>query len=67
MYLFWSRGYGATTLDDLQEALGLQRGSLYSYFKSKEALFRETLELYQKEIVQARRERVLAAPSARKG
>ena len=67
MQLFWSRGYGATTLDDLQEVTGLQRGSLYSYFQTKENLFREALELYQKEIVTARRERVRKAPSAKQG
>src|SRR5258708_193515 len=67
MKLFWSRGYSATTLDDIQAAVGLQRGSLYSYFKNKENLFREALELYQKEVVQERRERVRNAPSAKMG
>lgn len=64
---FWARGYSATTLDDLQQALGLQRGSIYAHFKSKENLFHEALALYQEEIVAQRRRLVRSAPSAKKG
>ncbi len=67
MTLFWSQGYSATTLDQIQEAVGLQRGSLYSYFESKEKLFHEALELYQEEIVSKRKDLVRNAPSAKEG
>ncbi len=67
MNLFWARGFNATTLDEIQEATGLQRGSLYAHFKSKESLFREALELYQIEVVAERRKLVQNAPSAIKG
>jgi AcrR family transcriptional regulator len=37
-HLFAQRGYHATSIDDLSTATGLQRGGLYHYIGSKEAL-----------------------------
>ena len=49
MELFWSLGYEGTTLADLQKAMGgITAPSFYSAFGSKEALFREAVELYKK-------------------
>jgi AcrR family transcriptional regulator len=36
---FWAKGYAGTTLDDLTEAMGINRPSLYRVFGNKEALF----------------------------
>ncbi|WP_226622467.1 TetR/AcrR family transcriptional regulator [Alloyangia pacifica] len=44
--LFWSKGYHATSLKDLELALDMRPGSIYAAFGSKEALFSETLALY---------------------
>jgi len=44
--LFWKKGYHATSLKDLEEALALNPGSIYSAFGSKEGLFTEALEVY---------------------
>src|SRR6185503_5597935 len=58
---FWKKGYSATTLDDLSEATGMNRPSLYGAFGDKRALYLATLERY----VVANREamdRELAAP-----
>lgn len=44
--LFWKRGYHATSLKDLEQALGLHPGSIYAAFGSKDALFTEALERY---------------------
>lgn len=41
--LFRSRGYEATSIDDVMAAAGLTRGAFYAHFASKEALFREVL------------------------
>ena len=46
MTLFWVKGYSATSLKDLEQALQMRPGSIYAAFHSKEALFRATLDLY---------------------
>jgi AcrR family transcriptional regulator len=48
MELFWAQGYEGTTLADLQKAMGgITAPSFYAAFGSKEALFRESVELYK--------------------
>jgi TetR/AcrR family transcriptional regulator, transcriptional repressor for nem operon len=42
--LFAERGYEGTSIDDLVQALGIHRGSLYSTFGSKRALYLRVLE-----------------------
>jgi AcrR family transcriptional regulator len=47
--LFWARGYEGVRLADLQEAMGgIAAPSFYAAFGSKEALFREIVELYRR-------------------
>jgi TetR/AcrR family transcriptional regulator, transcriptional repressor for nem operon len=43
---FWSRGYTATSVDDLTAATGLGKGSLYGAFGDKHALFLRALDDY---------------------
>jgi TetR/AcrR family transcriptional repressor of nem operon len=47
MLVFWRKGYGATTPQDLVEALGIGKGSLYHAFGSKHALFEQALRRYR--------------------
>ena len=42
--LFKEKGYHNTSMRDLADALGMQKGSLYYYIDSKEELLRELLE-----------------------
>jgi AcrR family transcriptional regulator len=42
--LFKEKGYHNTSMQDLADALGLQKGSLYYYIESKEELLRQLLE-----------------------
>ena len=44
--VFWKRGYHATSLKDLEKALGLHPGSIYAAFGSKDALYVEALDRY---------------------
>ena len=46
MNTFWSQGYGATSIEDLAEATGLSRSSLYSEYGSKRALFSASVNHY---------------------
>lgn len=47
--LFWSRGYAATSIQDLVDELGLQRGSLYAAFGDKHRFYLEAVALYARE------------------
>jgi AcrR family transcriptional regulator len=47
--VFWVKGYEAASLNDLTEAMGITRPSLYAAFGNKEALFRKALDLYERE------------------
>lgn len=44
--VFWHKGYRQTSIQDLVDATGLQRGSLYAAFGNKSALFRRALTHY---------------------
>jgi len=48
MSLFWRKGYHATSLKDLEAALAMKPGSIYAAFRSKEALFLDSLDRYFK-------------------
>ncbi|MDH4984607.1 TetR/AcrR family transcriptional regulator [Aminobacter anthyllidis] len=46
MRVFWKKGYDGASLTDLTTAMGISSPSLYAAFGSKEALFREAVDLY---------------------
>ena len=47
MEVFWQRGYGATSMQDLAQATGILRGSLYNAYGDKQALFLLAYARYQ--------------------
>ncbi|WP_145830104.1 TetR/AcrR family transcriptional regulator [Streptomyces sp. T12] len=61
MEVFWRKGYARTTPQDLVEALGLGKGSLYNAFGSKRALFELALRRYRDSQVMALIEMLEAA------
>ena len=46
---FWKAGFAGTSLDDLSEATGMNRPSLYAAFGDKRDLYLKTLEYYREE------------------
>ena len=46
LQLFWAKGYEATSLDEICDATGLSRSSLYGAFGDKRALLLRSLERY---------------------
>ena len=44
---FWLEGYEATSAEDLVQAMGINRGSLYATFGSKAELYGRALERYR--------------------
>ncbi|MFD5466301.1 TetR/AcrR family transcriptional regulator [Kitasatospora sp. NPDC127059] len=47
MNTFWTKGYTATSTDDLAESTGMLRGSLYNAFGGKRQLFELALRRYR--------------------
>jgi len=50
MTLFWSRGYEATSIQDLVEATGINRGSIYGTFGDKKRLFLAVIDHYGEKV-----------------
>lgn len=65
MQLFWCRGYEATSIQDLVEHMGINRGSLYDTFGDKAALFGAALERYE-ELMGAQIRATLSQPGSAK-
>ena len=67
MDLFWEHGFEKTSLDDVVEATGIPRQSVYRMFGSKQALLARTLELYGKWRHEMLEQLLIQSPSPRKG
>lgn len=52
MRAFWEKGYFDTSIQDLSDATGLQRSSLYAAFKSKHELYMSALRRYHAQKVE---------------
>src|SRR6185436_17232107 len=44
--VFWKQGFANTTVQDLEQATGVNKSGLYTEFKDKEDLFLASLERY---------------------
>jgi TetR/AcrR family transcriptional repressor of nem operon len=63
MSVFWSKGYAATSTDDLLQAMKIGRQSLYDTFGDKRRLFVEALERYQRESIAGHMKRLRSTAS----
>ncbi|ADO73104.1 TetR/AcrR family transcriptional regulator [Stigmatella aurantiaca] len=50
MFVFWEKGYEATSTDDLLRAMGIGRQSMYDTFGDKRRIYLEALRYYQSEM-----------------
>jgi TetR/AcrR family transcriptional repressor of nem operon len=64
MGAFWTKGYAATSVDDLVVGMGIQRGSLYATFGDKQSLFLAALDRYQQVVTRELLEALEAPGSA---
>jgi AcrR family transcriptional regulator len=55
-HVFTEKGYHKTKMDDIAEKLGVSKGAIYQYFKSKEQLFFEVIDFF----LQSRKDEVMA-------
>lgn len=63
--LFWERGYGATSIGELTEAMGIrQPASLYAAFGDKRSLFEESVAAYGRTPAGSFMGRALEEPTA---
>jgi AcrR family transcriptional regulator len=49
LHVFWKRGYEGASMAELTAAMGITKPSLYACYGNKEALFRQALDLYERE------------------
>ncbi len=57
--VFWKKGYESTSMQDLVDAMGINRSSIYNSFGDKLALYRESLRSYQRDTNAYMREALL--------
>jgi AcrR family transcriptional regulator len=62
---FWKAGYAGTSLDDLSEATGMNRPSLYAAFGDKRDLYLKTLDYYREQSRELARQALADDPSLR--
>lgn len=67
MRVFWERGYDSSSLATLAAEMGVSMPSLYAAFGSKEALFREAVELYDSTAGAAAERALLTGATAEAG
>lgn len=65
--LFWRRGYGGTSLSDLEAETGIGRTSIYAAFGGKEALFLAAVDHYDATYSIKLRKALVSARSVRAG
>jgi len=60
MHVFWRRGYASTSMQDLAQATGVLRGSLYNAYGDKQSIFLLAFARYKRRYLAAVREQLKA-------
>ena len=67
MLVFWEKGYEATSIHDLEQAMGLSRTSIYNAFGCKQQLFNRILACYKESVMAELIMKMDSAPTIRQG
>lgn len=67
MLVFWEKGYEGTSIQDLEQAMGLTRTSIYNAFGNKRSLFDRVVSCYKESVMGALFEVMDKAPDIRSG
>lgn len=59
-------GYNKTTMDDIANAIGMKKASLYYYYKNKEAIIHETIEAEVYNFINSAKEKLSKVKTATK-
>ena len=63
--VFGKKGFNETTMDEIAEAAGLAKGTLYLYFSSKQDVYLKTLQFGQAELLEQVKTNMKTAESLR--
>ena len=67
MLVFWDKGYEASSVQDIEEATGLNRTSLYNAFGNKRAIFDRVMSCYKESVMSALFAELDGAPDIKEG
>lgn len=67
MLVFWEKGFEATSIQDLEDAMGLKRTSIYNAFGNKRQIFNRILQCYKESVMSALFVAMDEAPNIREG
>ena len=67
MLVFWEKGYEGTSIHDLEQAMGLNRTSIYNTFGNKRALFNRVMLCYKESVMSALFAELHNAPNIKEG
>jgi TetR/AcrR family transcriptional repressor of nem operon len=67
MRVFWENGYEGTSIQHLEDAMGLKRTSIYNAFGNKRALFERVTAFYKESVMARLLSDMDAAPDIREG
>lgn len=62
LQVFWQKGYEATSMQDLVDAMGIQKASLYGTFGDKHSLYTAALRSYQQQSLRTMDEKLASSP-----
>ena len=67
MLLFWEKGLSATSLDDLAQAMNMNRPSIYNAFGNKDEIYRKALDKFCGQLDLGLEETLETIPTLREG